>query len=439
MPRTAVNLQRSRRRVILVDYGGTLVEREGIGTYIKHEFFGKSQDSSTANQMSTMEIQCLRYLSDDPHTMVVVTTGLNTSQKEIDRLLDLQNITVVSEKGMLITWGARARYTPAARRATIAYLRSQGQEPTLDDGGPGREGEMEGLAPPLVPPAAFCEPGETQKFIEAGRAQTVASGTPPAAGAASGRSAKGAVHRARSQSHGKQLNPGPESASPGRERRTGRLWLPLWLAVRDPTPSETGSGAASPMVPGVAGIAATAADKAAVSGMGRRQAMLAPENMVDWRTLASRAKAVMDAYMWRVNGSRVRAYPYVVAWDYRDADPEWASSQAVFLEADLRAALKSQRVGIQKRSSRIEVFPLGLDKGAIVDAALTVWPCADFFLAVGDDQADEDVFRRLMDVLSEQDDGDDRRLVTPSADAAARSGTPGSQVEPPGIVPAGQE
>lgn len=62
-----------------MDYGGTLVDREGSGTYIKHEFFGKSKDSSTANQLSALEVQCLQDLSDDPHTMVVVTTGLNTS------------------------------------------------------------------------------------------------------------------------------------------------------------------------------------------------------------------------------------------------------------------------------------------------------------------------------------------------------------------------
>lgn len=50
--KTARNLQQSRRRVILVDYGGTLVDREGIGTYIKHEFFGKSLESSTANSLN---------------------------------------------------------------------------------------------------------------------------------------------------------------------------------------------------------------------------------------------------------------------------------------------------------------------------------------------------------------------------------------------------
>jgi len=93
--------------------------------------------------------------------MVVVTTGLNTSQREIDRLLQLPNLTVASEKGMLISWGARARFTPAARRATINFLESAGSELTLDDGGPVRVGEMEGKVPPLVPPAAYCEPGET--------------------------------------------------------------------------------------------------------------------------------------------------------------------------------------------------------------------------------------------------------------------------------------
>lgn len=76
----------------------------------------------------------------------------------------------------------------------------------------------------------------------------------------------------------------------------------------------------------MSGIAATAADFAAATGIGRRQAMLAPENIANWNSLAARARGVMEAYMWRVNGSRLRVYPHVVAWDYRDADPEWAQS-----------------------------------------------------------------------------------------------------------------
>lgn len=82
-------------------------------------------------------------------------------------------------------------------------------------------------------------------------------------------------------------------------------------------------------------------------------------------------------------------------------------------------------MGISKRSSRIEVYPLGLDKGIVVDAALTVWPCADFVLAVGDDQADEDVFRRLMDILSEQDDdGEEGGTEAPGRSVS----TPTSQI-----------
>lgn len=132
---------------------------------------------------------------------------------------------------------------------------------TEDDGGPCREGEMEGKAPPLVPPAAYCEPGETQKLLDAGREQNVSQ---PASGSEGG----SASAVGRTQSQGKRPSPGPESACPGRETRTGRLWLPLWLSVRDPI--ATGSAPPSPAISGVAGIAATAADKAAVSGMSRR-------------------------------------------------------------------------------------------------------------------------------------------------------------------------
>jgi len=113
-----------------------------------------------------------------------------------------------------------------------------------------------------------------------------------------------------------------------------------------------------------------------------------------------RAVSIMTDYVWRVNGSAVLEYDSLVAWDFRNADPEWAVAQAHFVAQDLEQLALSDSphdVKVTVRKSRVEVCLRALDKGTVVTELLRRLGrepagSVDFVLCVGDDTTDEDMF-----------------------------------------------
>lgn len=81
-----------------------------------------------------------------------------------------------------------------------------------------------------------------------------------------------------------------------------------------------------------------------------------------WRAVKRRITGVMREYQWRVNGSVVREYDYTVAWDFRNADGEWAAAQAKFLAADLTAFVPPS-VRVSFRKTQVEASLAAMDKG----------------------------------------------------------------------------
>jgi trehalose 6-phosphate synthase/phosphatase len=148
------------------------------------------------------------------------------------------------------------------------------------------------------------------------------------------------------------------------------------------------------------------AGAAGAAGAARAWESLSPadaERMAGWRAVKQQAVAIMTDYTWRVNGSVVQEYDSMVAWDFRDADSEWASAQARFVAQELeqRALAESPldaKVTVTK--IRVEVCLRGVDKGRVVAETLRrLGPGAapapvpvDFVLCVGDDTTDEDMF-----------------------------------------------
>ncbi len=104
----------------------------------------------------------------------------------------------------------------------------------------------------------------------------------------------------------------------------------------------------------------------------------------------------MTDYAWRVNGSVVREYESLLAWDFRNADPEWAQAQAKFVASDVEAAAEEAGaaglVRVTIRRSRVELSLRAMSKGSLVAEALSRLGDADFVLCVGDDTPDEDMF-----------------------------------------------
>lgn len=121
--------------------------------------------------------------------------------------------------------------------------------------------------------------------------------------------------------------------------------------------------------------------------------------MSQWLILKERATLLMTDYSWRVNSSAVFSYESLVAWDFKNADPEWASIQAQFVAQELEqivAELSSEKlVKVSVRKNRVELCLRSVNKGSIAMGALERSDNAvpfDFVLCIGDDSTDEDMY-----------------------------------------------
>lgn len=105
---------------------------------------------------------------------------------------------------------------------------------------------------------------------------------------------------------------------------------------------------------------------------------------------------ILQTYADRLPGAFVEEKQYSIAWHYRRADPELASTRVKELVDDLVNFTANIDVQVQQGDKVVEVRCGGIHKGA---AALLFLPQdeAEFLLAIGDDWTDEDLFRVLPD------------------------------------------
>jgi trehalose-6-phosphatase len=138
---------------------------------------------------------------------------------------------------------------------------------------------------------------------------------------------------------------------------------------------------------------------------------------VEWEAVKRCVCAVMADYEGRVNGSVLREYESLVAWDFRAVDAEWAVAQARFLAQDCEQAIAkggmegafsgasaSANVQVSLRNARVEVSLRCINKGTLAKAILdrvagagaaAASPPIDFILAIGDDATDEASFEAV--------------------------------------------
>ena len=170
------------------------------------------------------------------------------------------------------------------------------------------------------------------------------------------------------------------------------------MFVSHPSYEASAAGATQPPECGAPAAAEGGGTTAAPGAAARRWVSMSPADaarMAEWQGVKQRAVSVMTDYVWRVNGSAVLEYDSLVAWDFRNADPEWALSQARFLAQDLEQqvlAESPQNVKVTVRKSRVEVCLRAMDKGTVVTELLRRLGDVDFVLCVGDDATDEDMF-----------------------------------------------
>jgi trehalose-phosphatase len=167
------------------------------------------------------------------------------------------------------------------------------------------------------------------------------------------------------------------------------------MLVSHGTAARTEPTAAAPL-PMTKSMQQSAFRHAATSFAARRWDNLTAEDsqtVAEWHHVRQQAVQIMSEYEWRVNGSVVREYESLVVWDFKNADAEWAQSQAKFVAADLEG-LASQNVKVTVRKARVEVSLRAMNKGKLVTELLSKAASQefDFVLIAGDDTTDEEMF-----------------------------------------------
>jgi trehalose 6-phosphate synthase/phosphatase len=121
----------------------------------------------------------------------------------------------------------------------------------------------------------------------------------------------------------------------------------------------------------------------------------------DWRLLKplpchwkERIAPILRTYVAQVAGSLFEEKEFSLAWHYRRCDPELGAQRAKELIDELTHYTANLDVQVLEGKKVVEIRNSGVNKGAAALMVASELP-ADFVLAVGDDQTDEDLFRAL--------------------------------------------
>ncbi|KDO20092.1 hypothetical protein SPRG_14631 [Saprolegnia parasitica CBS 223.65] len=94
----------SRRRVFLLDYGGTIISRENISMYMKKDFTAVTGKIPTARMMASLQKLCA-----DPNNTVFIISGV--SQVNLTNILGhIDGLGLAADNGALFSW-ARSIHT----------------------------------------------------------------------------------------------------------------------------------------------------------------------------------------------------------------------------------------------------------------------------------------------------------------------------------------
>ena len=124
-----------------------------------------------------------------------------------------------------------------------------------------------------------------------------------------------------------------------------------------------------------------------------------------WQNLASELDMswqsdVLNVFRYYTNmtmGSNIEQKKTSIVWHYRNSDPYFGSFQAKECQAHLEGIVTQNELPVEvvvgKRN--VEVRPLAINKGSIVNRILYANPDCEFVFCSGDDRTDEDMFRFL--------------------------------------------
>lgn len=333
LPPLVAAFKAARKRALFLDYGGTIMVRERV-------FTGRSARTDFtidgySRHMPTEVVDALAALSNDPHTCVYIVSGLRATAIEALHVSRLPRIGLAAENGTLISH-------PSTHDAPGETLRFELRE---------------ALGTPTPTPTPHAD--------EAGAHAAVAWSAMGAVSPAPVTAAHPVMTHGHSQRRMHTAGSAHAHGFDSSRRLTGRF--------------------GSISIPGQAG------------NHGRAWHSLMHSSDADaheWEHVKERAVSIMTEYTWRVNGSQVRVYDSLVAWDFRHADVEFAGAQAKFVASDCES-LSSYRVKVSLRKTRVEVCLRSMNKGKFIAEVLRRLPAAeqpDFVMVAGDDSTDEEMF-----------------------------------------------
>jgi trehalose 6-phosphate synthase/phosphatase len=111
----------------------------------------------------------------------------------------------------------------------------------------------------------------------------------------------------------------------------------------------------------------------------------------DWR---SKMEKLMQGYVNKCPHTFIERKDYSIAWHYRNADLGDGAVRARELYDDLTRPAAQLSLNVLNGNKVIEVRLKGINKGAAVGRLLAAQKY-DFILCIGDDQTDEDMFKKL--------------------------------------------
>jgi trehalose 6-phosphate synthase/phosphatase len=105
-----------------------------------------------------------------------------------------------------------------------------------------------------------------------------------------------------------------------------------------------------------------------------------------------KVRPILRSYEDRLPGSFAEEKEFSLVWHYRAADPELASVRSKELADELGYFTENTELQVLQEGKSIEVRNVGIDKGIAAKLLLSE-KTFDFVLAVGDDLADEELFK----------------------------------------------
>ncbi|MCP4475515.1 MAG: bifunctional alpha,alpha-trehalose-phosphate synthase (UDP-forming)/trehalose-phosphatase [Gammaproteobacteria bacterium] len=103
---------------------------------------------------------------------------------------------------------------------------------------------------------------------------------------------------------------------------------------------------------------------------------------------------IMTDYVNRVPHSTIEKKNYAIVWHYRKSPPDYSTFQAYKLYHELKLHLQNEPVVVMHGKKTIEVKHMQANKARFIQQRIadTHDEPADFYIAIGDDMTDEDMF-----------------------------------------------